>query len=94
SQGLHILRRAIAGDALHDSAERYPQHRCHPETRKRLLNILCKWDSDAATSSVMENRPGNAILWLHGPAGSGKSAVEQSFCQKLEDEGRLGGSFF
>jgi cytidylate kinase len=51
-------------------------------------------DSDAATSSVMENRPGNAILWLHGPAGSGKSAVEQSFCQKLEDEGRLGGSFF
>ncbi|KAJ7225200.1 hypothetical protein C8J57DRAFT_1440119 [Mycena rebaudengoi] len=87
-----ILR--LFRDALHDSAERYPQPRCHPETRKRLLNILCKWDSDAASSSVMENRPSNAILWLHGPASSGKSAVAQLFCLKLEDEGRLGGSFF
>ncbi|KAJ7801430.1 hypothetical protein B0H14DRAFT_2181645, partial [Mycena olivaceomarginata] len=34
------------------------------------------------------------ILWLYGPAGSGKSAVAQSLCQRLEGEGRLGGSFF
>jgi hypothetical protein len=33
-------------------------------------------------------------LWLYGPAGAGKSAVAQSFCQKLKNEGRLGGSFF
>ncbi|KAJ7718808.1 hypothetical protein B0H16DRAFT_1337080, partial [Mycena metata] len=31
---------------------------------------------------------------LHGPAGSGKSAVAQSVCQQLKEEGRLGGSFF
>ncbi|KAJ7489261.1 hypothetical protein FB451DRAFT_685714 [Mycena latifolia] len=37
---------------------------------------------------------GSLVLWLHGPAGSGKSAIAQSFCQKLETEGRLGGSFF
>ncbi|KAJ7242262.1 hypothetical protein C8J57DRAFT_1084444 [Mycena rebaudengoi] len=86
-KGLHILHRAIADDALHDSAERYPQPRCHPETRKRLLDILWQW-------ALTENRPSKAILWLHGPAGSGKSAIAQSFCQKLEDESRLGGSFF
>ncbi|KAJ6559785.1 hypothetical protein B0H19DRAFT_992774, partial [Mycena capillaripes] len=35
---LHILHRASAGDAFHDSAERYPQPRCHPETRTKLLD--------------------------------------------------------
>jgi hypothetical protein len=37
---------------------------------------------------------GNRILWLHGPAGAGKSAIAQSLCQKLEAEGCLGGAFF
>ncbi|KAJ7489264.1 hypothetical protein FB451DRAFT_1125557 [Mycena latifolia] len=40
------------------------------------------------------NDPESRVLWLHGPAGAGKSAIAQSFCQKLESEGRLGGSFF
>jgi hypothetical protein len=31
---------------------------------------------------------------LHGPAGAGKSAIAQSFCQNLEAEDRLGASFF
>ncbi|KAJ7878470.1 hypothetical protein B0H13DRAFT_1516093, partial [Mycena leptocephala] len=33
-------------------------------------------------------------LWLYGPAGAGKSALAQSLCEKLKEEGRLGGSFF
>ncbi|KAF8132731.1 hypothetical protein K438DRAFT_1517858, partial [Mycena galopus ATCC 62051] len=38
--------------------------------------------------------PSSGILWLY-PAGSGKSAVAQSFCQTLKDEARrFGGSFF
>ncbi|KAF8187281.1 hypothetical protein K438DRAFT_2019536 [Mycena galopus ATCC 62051] len=41
--GLHILHRAIAGDAFYDSAERYPQPRCHPDTRTKLLDVLCNW---------------------------------------------------
>ncbi|KAJ7804434.1 hypothetical protein B0H14DRAFT_1617282 [Mycena olivaceomarginata] len=107
--GLHILYRAIAGDAFHDSAERYPQPRCHPETRTRLLDVLWKWAcgsdlSDNWTShdpseepdswSDMDNEPNSPILWLHGPAGSGKSAIAQSLCQRLKTNGRLGGSFF
>ncbi|KAJ6536693.1 hypothetical protein DFH09DRAFT_1401111 [Mycena vulgaris] len=82
--GLHILHRAAAGDALHDSGERYPQPRCHPETRTQLLESLYKWSKKSRT----------ALLWLYGPAGAGKSAIAQSLCHKLELGGRLGGSFF
>ncbi|KAJ7679791.1 hypothetical protein B0H14DRAFT_2173500, partial [Mycena olivaceomarginata] len=34
------------------------------------------------------------ICWLYGPAGAGKSAIMQTLCQRLEECGRLGGSFF
>ncbi|KAJ7870875.1 hypothetical protein B0H13DRAFT_1634626 [Mycena leptocephala] len=83
---MYLLRSAAASDAFHDSAERYPQPRCHPETRTKMLGDLYKWSS--------ETDPNSSVLWLHGPAGAGKSAIAQSFCQKLEAEGRLGASFF
>ncbi|KAJ7893473.1 hypothetical protein B0H13DRAFT_2339693 [Mycena leptocephala] len=35
--------RAIVGDAFHDSAEKFPLPRCHPETRTRLLKVLGNW---------------------------------------------------
>jgi hypothetical protein len=62
-----------------------------------LGNLTCgieppkKWDKDRV-SSPSEDRS-SPILWLHGPAGSGKSAIAQTLCQKLE-EGCLGASFF
>ncbi|KAJ7097683.1 hypothetical protein C8R44DRAFT_859837 [Mycena epipterygia] len=81
--GLHLLYRAAANDAFHDSAERFPPPRCHPETRTEMLDDLYNWCSRE-----------DPVLWLYGPAGAGKSAIAQSFCQKLQAEGRLGGSFF
>ncbi|KAJ7489271.1 hypothetical protein FB451DRAFT_1080788 [Mycena latifolia] len=84
--GFHILYRAAANDASHDSGERYPPPRCHPETRMDMLDDLRTWS--------FGNDPESRVLWLHGPAGAGKSAIAQSFCQKLDLEGRLGGSFF
>ncbi|KAF7358362.1 hypothetical protein MVEN_00886200 [Mycena venus] len=104
--GLHILSRVIASDAFHDSAERFPQPRCHPETRTKLLDALMNWASgiNPPRNWTAEDffdeighgppEPSSGILWLHGPAGSGKSAVAQSLCQQLKDERRLGGSFF
>ncbi|KAF7328549.1 NACHT domain-containing protein [Mycena venus] len=120
--GLHILHRTIAGDAFHDSAERYPQPRCHPDTRTEMLGKLWSWacgnelpEADyrqnnfpfkpddllseernhpsSESTDVGEDRR-SGILWLHGPAGSGKSAIAQSLCQKLQADDRLGGSFF
>ncbi|KAJ7867533.1 hypothetical protein B0H14DRAFT_2504085 [Mycena olivaceomarginata] len=84
--GIHILHRAVVLEALDDSSESFPQPKCHPETRTKLLDDLYHW---AITPDARYS-----IRWLHGPAGAGKSAVMQSLCARLQDAGRLGGSFF
>ncbi|KAJ7202362.1 hypothetical protein GGX14DRAFT_370413, partial [Mycena pura] len=89
-EGLHILHRAAANDAFHDSAERFPQPRCHPETRTKMLSVLDNWTRGYGPARHWTDR----ILWLNGPAGAGKSAVAQSLCLQLEAQGRLGASFF
>jgi hypothetical protein len=102
SKGLHILYRAAAGDATHDSEDRFPQPRCHPETRTKMLDVLRNWtcgiepreNRNKAEASSSSDNKSSPILWLHGPAGAGKSAIAQTLCQKLEEEGRLGASFF
>ncbi|KAJ6523665.1 hypothetical protein DFH09DRAFT_189884 [Mycena vulgaris] len=85
-EGIHILHRSIALDALYDSAESFPQPKCHPETREEMLDDLYDW---AVTDTFTRS-----IRWLHGPAGAGKSAIMQSLCRRLQQAGRLGGSFF
>ncbi|KAJ6490048.1 hypothetical protein C8R45DRAFT_901601 [Mycena sanguinolenta] len=85
-RGIHILHRAVATAAIHDSAESYPQPRCHPETRTQMLEDLCDW--------VLDEDARHNILWLHGPAGAGKTAVMQTLARQLRVAGRLGGTFF
>ncbi|KAJ7700443.1 hypothetical protein B0H17DRAFT_1005562 [Mycena rosella] len=84
--GINILHRGVALEALHDSADSFPQPRCHPETRKQMLDDLWGFATDA------EHR--DRVLWLHGPAGAGKSAIMWSLCERLQDVGRLGAAFF
>ncbi|KAJ7245758.1 hypothetical protein C8J57DRAFT_1679020, partial [Mycena rebaudengoi] len=98
--GIHILHRAVALEAMHDSADTYPQPRCHPETREEMLHNLWDW----ATKSVWEPRRQTwefpktidalPVLWLYGPAGAGKSAIMRTLSERLADAGFLGGSFF
>jgi hypothetical protein len=83
---LYLLYHAAANDASHNSVERYPPPRCHPETRIGILDDLREWASS--------DDPQSRVLWLHGQAGASKSAVAQSFCQRAETDGNLGGSFF
>ncbi|KAF7377482.1 NACHT domain-containing protein [Mycena sanguinolenta] len=45
-EGIRVLHNAVAADAFHDSAERFPQPRCHLETRTEMLEDLYKWSSD------------------------------------------------
>ncbi|KAJ7937057.1 hypothetical protein B0H13DRAFT_2302797 [Mycena leptocephala] len=84
--GIDILHGAVALEALHDSADSFPQPRCHPETRTKMLDDLYKW--------AICNDSVRSIRWLHGPAGAGKSAMMQNLCLKLQDAGLLGGAFF
>ncbi|KAK6988728.1 NACHT domain-containing protein, partial [Favolaschia claudopus] len=60
---------------------------CHPNTRLKILDDLTTWSQDTSDSA-------SQILWMHGPAGTGKSAIAQSLCEALQDQTSLGGSFF
>ncbi|KAF8137739.1 hypothetical protein K438DRAFT_735392 [Mycena galopus ATCC 62051] len=85
-RGIDLLHSAVALAAIYDSAESFPQPKCHPETRTEMLEDLREW--------ALEPDPESTILWLHGPAGAGKSAIMQTLACELQNAGRLGGSFF
>ncbi|KAJ7835992.1 hypothetical protein B0H13DRAFT_192383 [Mycena leptocephala] len=84
--GMNILSRSVVKEALHDSGERFPDPACHPGTRTAILDELRAWS--------IETTPESAILWLHGSAGVGKSAVAQMFAGDCQKRCRLGASFF
>ncbi|KAF7352258.1 NACHT domain-containing protein [Mycena venus] len=86
--GINILHHSVALEALYDSADSFPQPRCHPETRTKMLEDLYNWAIEEESDSAQP------ICWLHGPAGAGKSAIMQTLCQRLQDARRLGGTFF
>ncbi|KAJ7614385.1 hypothetical protein FB45DRAFT_1064661 [Roridomyces roridus] len=84
--GLDILYRAVSLDAMHDSAERPADPACHPGTRSAIFYQLEKWSFEQPSDSP--------ILWLHGCAGIGKSAIAQQFAASCHERGQLGGSWF
>ncbi|KAJ7110596.1 hypothetical protein C8R44DRAFT_856875 [Mycena epipterygia] len=84
--GLYILHSAIAIGASYDSIERYPPPRCHPQTRKVVFEIILAW--------LNNSLHGPRVLWVHGPAGSGKSAISQTVAEYCAQSGQLGATFF
>ncbi|KAF8175297.1 hypothetical protein K438DRAFT_2045892 [Mycena galopus ATCC 62051] len=86
TSGIDLLHSAVALAAIYNSAESFPQPKCHPETRTKIRENLRQWS--------LETDPESTILWLHGPAGAGKSAIMQTLARDLQNVGRLGGSFF
>jgi hypothetical protein len=58
---------------------------CHPGTRLELLDAVVNW-------AVSADEP--RVRWLSGLAGTGKSTIARSLCERLDKEHRLGGSFF
>ncbi|KAJ7888289.1 hypothetical protein B0H13DRAFT_2042505 [Mycena leptocephala] len=93
--GLNILHRVSAAEAFHDPADSYDQPRCHPETRIEMQNKLWTWCINGEWLSGTDSHDTEpTILWVHGPAGAGKSAIMQTLSQRLENAGRLGGTFF
>ncbi|KAF9077700.1 hypothetical protein BDP27DRAFT_1441740 [Rhodocollybia butyracea] len=85
-KGINTLHSVAALEALNDSADSFPQPRCHPETRTKMLDDLRRWSLEEDTSS--------RILWLFGPAGAGKSAIMRTLSRQLQNAGQLGGCFF
>jgi hypothetical protein len=58
---------------------------CTPDTRALLLNEAMSWADDSA---------GSCVFWLNGLAGTGKSTIARTLCQRLKDRSLLGANFF
>ncbi|PPQ94703.1 hypothetical protein CVT25_009558 [Psilocybe cyanescens] len=88
SMGLAALNQQISHDAMFDSEARYSRGRVHPGTRKKVIEQILAWIDDPA--------PHENVLWVHGSAGIGKSAIMQTIAELLakEQRRRYAGSFF
>ncbi|KAG8719949.1 hypothetical protein FRC09_010354 [Ceratobasidium sp. 395] len=69
------------GNARYNSARS-----CLKGTRSKILGDILNWSQNS--------QDGEALLWVHGQTGIGKSAIATSVCQQLDDRKRLGASFF
>ena len=86
AKALDILFDQCAHGALIDSNERFNPPRCAEKTRGALIKQILEWiDADEETAKM---------LWLHGSAGTGKSALAQTIAELLKLDGRLLASFF
>ncbi|XP_006461556.1 hypothetical protein AGABI2DRAFT_118433 [Agaricus bisporus var. bisporus H97] len=73
-------------EATKDSSARHPPPRCHPGTRLRIQDRLTQW--------LFNESDERKMLWVRGFAGTGKSAVAQSFGDFCSDAKRHGASYF
>lgn len=75
--GIHALEKISAIDAIHNSRERFPPPKCHPETRQIILAHIIAWIEERAYRSSGNKH----ILWLYGPASARKSAIAQTIAE-------------
>jgi hypothetical protein len=71
--------------AFNDGPISKVKRECLPNTRIKLREKIMEWSVD---------RRGEFVLWLDGRAGTGKSTIAKTVCRQLNNEGRLGASFF
>ncbi|TFK34229.1 hypothetical protein BDQ12DRAFT_562876, partial [Crucibulum laeve] len=83
---IKFLSNNIAHGAFHNSGERFDPPKCHARTREAVLRKIMDWAGETNTSSP--------ILWMYGPAGSGKSAIAQTISETCYAKKRLIGSYF
>ncbi|KAF9472299.1 hypothetical protein BDN70DRAFT_818850, partial [Pholiota conissans] len=73
--------------ALHDSSARFDPPRCHPNTRRAILDYLTEWIYGRLDEDAL-------IMWLYGPAGVGKSAILQTIAEQCSQLNMLLAAFF
>ncbi|KAG6918521.1 hypothetical protein DXG01_013611 [Tephrocybe rancida] len=88
-KALKALLGATSPSAAFNSHERHPPPRCHPGTRQAIRDIIAAWIDQGPGEGDAER-----ILWVHGPAGAGKSAVAQTIAENCDGRGLLAASFF
>ncbi|KAG8736526.1 POC1 centriolar protein A [Ceratobasidium sp. 414] len=68
-----------------------PDRACMPGTREELIKEVLDW---CKRPNLPDQPATGRLLWVHGHAGLGKSAIATSVCQALDDEKLLAASFF
>jgi len=84
--GIDLLHQRTSPAALLDSSARRDPPRCMEGTREAIIQEILDWLKKLTNSS--------SILWLRGPAGHGKTALEFTIAEICKREGLLIGSFF
>lgn len=81
-----MLEKYSTPDAEFDSMARHPAPKCHPGTRRHQRAQIEAW--------LLNQERDQNILWLHGCAGVGKTAIAQTIAEKCVEIDRLGATFF
>lgn len=84
---LEKLQKASSPNALYNSSARFDPPKCHQNTRLAVVDHIKSW-------ILGLNDTPTAILWLYGPAGSGKSAILQTIAQQCDGLSLLASYFF
>ena len=80
------MQRQVSPDALHNSLEQSNPPKCHPNTRTAVLKDILSWAED----DISETQ----VLWLHGPAGAGKTAIVHSVAEISQERNQFAAGFF
>ncbi|PPQ88276.1 hypothetical protein CVT25_005439 [Psilocybe cyanescens] len=86
---LESLRKYVAHGAFHDSGERFDPPKCHPNTRIAIIKRITDW-----ISGLNGDTRDALIMWLHGAAGAGKSAIAQTIAEILHGQHFFLATFF
>ncbi|KAJ3546457.1 hypothetical protein NMY22_g2043 [Coprinellus aureogranulatus] len=89
-RALKSLEKRISKGAAHDSAERGPHApRCHEGTREAVQAEIISW----VDRGHQDTNPTD-LLWLLGPAGTGKTSILGSIADECQKRRWLAGTFF
>ncbi|KAJ2914539.1 hypothetical protein MD484_g5873, partial [Candolleomyces efflorescens] len=90
---IQYLKDHAAKGAMHDSDERFPPPLCHPGTCEVVISRTLDWYGYQAG-------PRRPIMWIHAPAGYGKTAIAGTLAEHFEQKmnelnfNPLGATFF
>ncbi|KAF5314192.1 hypothetical protein D9611_006846 [Ephemerocybe angulata] len=89
AKAMEYLIANMAPGAIHDSNERCDAPKCMEETRVAVQEDIMSWiaagDQDARSKRIM---------WVTGPAGTGKTAILGTIAETCKEKGTLAASFF
>ncbi|KAF6754930.1 hypothetical protein DFP72DRAFT_1123491, partial [Ephemerocybe angulata] len=79
----------MASGAIHDSEERCDAPKCMPETRVAVQEEIISWITDGHKDAQPKK-----VMWVSGPAGTGKTAILGTIAERCKEMGTLAASFF